>query len=62
MVRRGDGWVYRYGRELRPVRTAAVTVRFRRNDGTLGERLFTTWRTHHGPIVAARNGRWIAPR
>jgi acyl-homoserine-lactone acylase len=60
VVRRGGGWAYRYGGETRPVVTRTVTIRFRRPDGSMGERQFTTWRTHHGPIVAAKNGRWIA--
>ena len=58
--RRGNGYVYRYGSERRPVRREAVTLRFRRGDGSIGERRFATWRTHHGPIVRADNGRWIA--
>ncbi len=60
VVRRGGGWAYRYGGETRPVVARTVTIRFRRPNGSMGERQFTTWRTHHGPIVAARNGRWIA--
>lgn len=60
MVRRGSGWAYRYGGETRPAAARTVTIRLRQSDGSLGERRFTTWRTHHGPIVAAKNGRWIA--
>nr|WP_235515071.1 penicillin acylase family protein [Sphingomonas sp. Leaf25] len=60
VVRRGDGWAYRYGRETRPVVARTVTLRVRRRDGSLGDRQFITWRTHHGPIVAAKDGRWIA--
>ncbi|WBH17222.1 penicillin acylase family protein [Sphingomonas radiodurans] len=60
VVRRGNGWSYRFGREQRPLATQTVTLRFRRSDGGTGTRNFTTWRTHHGPIVAAKDGRWIA--
>lgn len=60
VVRAGKGWAYRYGKETRPVTARAVTLRFRKADGSTGERRFTTWRTHHGPIVAAKDGRWIA--
>jgi acyl-homoserine-lactone acylase len=35
-------------------------LRYRKSDGTLGERTFTTYRTHHGPVVAVKDGRWIA--
>ncbi|THD37312.1 MAG: acylase [Sphingomonas sp.] len=37
-----------------------VTIAFRRADGSLGERTFDTYRTKHGPIVAERNGKWLA--
>ena len=56
----GDGYVYAYGSASRAVTSERVTLRYRRADGSMGERGFTTWRTHHGPIVAARGGRWIA--
>ena len=60
-VARGpNGLTYRYGREFRPVKSRPVTLRFRQADGTMGERAFTTYRTHHGPIVAAKGGKWIA--
>jgi acyl-homoserine-lactone acylase len=60
-VVRGDtGYRYRYGRALRPVTTRVVTLRVRNADGTSGTRRFTTYRTHHGPIVASKAGRWIA--
>ncbi len=60
VTKRGEGYVYRYGTAERPVTSKTVTLRYRKPDGSLGERSFATWRTHHGPIVAAKNGRWIA--
>ncbi|MGU3316770.1 penicillin acylase family protein [Sphingomonas sp. M6A6_1c] len=60
IVRAGAGYAYRYGSDQRPVATRTVTLRYRRDDGTMGERRFTTYRTHHGPIVARKAGRWIA--
>jgi acyl-homoserine-lactone acylase len=60
VTRRPGGLFYRYGRESRPVLSQLVTLRFRRADGSMGERSFTTYRTHHGPVVAAKDGRWFA--
>ncbi len=60
IVQQGKGYAYRYGDALRPVTSKVVTLRFRKADGTMGQRSFTTWRTHHGPIVAMKDGRWIA--
>jgi acyl-homoserine-lactone acylase len=58
--RRGKGLCYRYGKECRAVALRPVTVRYRTGDGKIASREFTTWRTHHGPIVREANGRWIA--
>ncbi len=60
IVPQGNGFAYRYGAALKPVASKVITLRFRKPDGTMGERSFTTWRTHHGPIVAMKDGRWIA--
>ena len=37
-----------------------VAIRYRKPDGSLGERSFTTYATHHGPIVRREGGRWVA--
>ncbi len=58
--KKGDGYTYRYGTDERPVRAGAITLRYKKPDGTMGERSFTTYRTHHGPVVAIKDGRWIA--
>ena len=60
VTRAGTGWAYRHGRETRPVVARTVTIRVRQPDGRVAERRFVTWRTHHGPIVSAKDGRWIA--
>jgi acyl-homoserine-lactone acylase len=51
---------YRYGKALRPIVSSVVALKVRRNDGSLGERRFTIHKSHHGPIVAEREGKWIA--
>ena len=51
---------YRYGKELRPVTTKSVTLTLRAPDGTMRTRTFTTYATHHGPIVREQDGKWIA--
>ena len=60
VTKRGEGYVYRYGAEERPLTAATVTLNYRKPDGAVGARRFTTYRSHHGPIVARKNGRWIA--
>jgi acyl-homoserine-lactone acylase len=58
--RRGKKMFYRYGKKRRPVEASTVTLAYRLPDGGLGRRSFTTWRTHHGPIVRSEGGKWIA--
>ena len=51
---------YRYGSELRAVSQRQVTVPYRKSDGSMGQRSFTVYATHHGPIVSEKDGKWIA--
>ena len=59
---RGQGGkrTYRYGKTWRPMGIRPVSIRYRKSNGSMGERQFTTWRTHRGPIIRAENGHWIA--
>jgi len=59
VVERDDRLLYRYGAEERPVAVREVALRVRTDDG-LEERRFTTYRTHHGPVVRAADGRWVS--
>jgi acyl-homoserine-lactone acylase len=60
IVRNGDRVSYRYGGRLRPMRVSRVILRVRQPGGGFAVRSFTTYATHHGPVVAATSGRWIA--
>ena len=61
IVRKGNGYFYKYGTEERPVATRTITVPYRTADGT-ASRTFTVYRTHHGPIVRETGGTWVAAR
>ncbi len=60
VVTRGGRRFYRYGTALRTVATVPITLAYRAPDGSLKRRAITTFRTHHGPITHAEDGRWIA--
>ena len=60
IVETSKGPVYRYGAEMRPVTIKTITVPYRKADGSQGSKTFTTYATHHGPIVRAADGKWIA--
>jgi len=57
----GDA-TYLYGGTQRPVRSRTVTLRYRTPTGETRERQFKVLATHHGPIVRAEQGKWIAVR
>ncbi|MCY4264248.1 MAG: penicillin acylase family protein, partial [Gammaproteobacteria bacterium] len=54
-----DGYFYRFGDELRPLEQREVSVPFKDGD-TLKQREFTTYYSHHGPVVREQDGRWVA--
>ncbi|TNY27382.1 acylase [Fulvimonas soli] len=60
IVRKDGKLYYRYGRELRPVTVREIAVPYRAADGSMAQRRFTTYATHHGPVVRAADGKWIA--
>ncbi|AVT41538.1 penicillin acylase family protein [Plantactinospora sp. BB1] len=61
IVTRADGQrYYRYGNALRRVATKTITLSYRTADGGRAERTFTTFATHHGPVVREADGKWIA--
>jgi acyl-homoserine-lactone acylase len=60
IVERDGKRFYRYGSEERPVVVATITVPYRAADGTMASRRFTTYRTHHGPVVREAGGKWVA--
>jgi acyl-homoserine lactone acylase PvdQ len=52
--------MYRYGKKLRPVEVSKIRLKYLSGDGELGEKTYTTYRTHHGPITHLTDGRWTA--
>ena len=54
------GLFYRYGGRCARSAPRRSTLRVRQPDGSLAARRFTTYATHHGPIVRGDSDRWIA--
>jgi acyl-homoserine-lactone acylase len=61
IVRKGGRLYYRYGDEERPLVSWRIRVPYRTTGG-MAARTFTVYRTHHGPIVRAADGKWISVR
>ena len=54
-------YVYQFGTEKRPVVESEIEVRYRSGAG-MASRRFTVFRTHHGPVVRAQDGKWVSVR
>ena len=55
------GYVYKHGDATRPVSTETITLDYQTPNGP-ARKTFTTYHTHHGPIVRAIDGQWVAIR
>ncbi|HEY2323617.1 MAG TPA: penicillin acylase family protein [Thermoanaerobaculia bacterium] len=61
VTKKGNGFVYKYGKEERPVKSSTITVPYKTANG-MAKRVFTVYRTHHGPVVRSADGKWMSIR
>jgi len=59
--KRGDGYVYKYGSEWRPVTVSTIAVPYKTPNG-MTTKQFTVFKTHHGPVIREQGGKWVAIR
>ncbi|MEE2862650.1 MAG: penicillin acylase family protein [Gemmatimonadota bacterium] len=59
VVERDGQYFYIVDGKERPMQVREITVPFRTETG-MDSSSFTTFRTHHGPIVRAQDGKWVA--
>ncbi|GAA4016062.1 penicillin acylase family protein [Hymenobacter fastidiosus] len=62
-IEKKDGnLMYRYGKQQRPVQVGTVSLAYRKDNQML-RREFTTYRTHHGPVVGQKDDtHWVTVR
>lgn len=60
VVERQGKFFYKYGGKERALRAVPVTLPFKQPDGAMGSRTVTAYFSHHGPIVRAKDGKWVA--
>ncbi len=56
---KNNKYYYTYDNKERPVTEKKITIRYL-NEGELTAKTFTAYSTHHGPVMAKRNGKWIS--
>jgi len=52
---------YQYGQELRPLKAVDIALPYKTADG-MASKTVRVYYSHHGPIVRAKDGKWIAVR
>lgn len=58
-----DGKVfYQYDGKLRPMKAVPVTLPYKTASGGTASKTVTAYFTHHGPVVRAQDGKWVAVR
>jgi acyl-homoserine lactone acylase PvdQ len=61
IIKKNDRIFYEYDKAERPVTQQVIALRYKAGD-TVQTRTVTAYFTHHGPIMAKRNGQWISVR
>jgi acyl-homoserine lactone acylase PvdQ len=61
MKQNGAGWEYEYEGQTRPVKTKDLTVYYKK-DGAVQALPIKGYYTHHGPVMASRDGKWLSLR
>ncbi|MCW3117052.1 MAG: peptidase penicillin amidase [Chitinophagaceae bacterium] len=61
IVKKGNRFFYEYNKKLLPVKQKQITLHFKNKDA-LETKIITAYYTHHGPVMANRNGQWISVR
>ena len=59
IVKKDNHLFYEYDKELKPVAEKKITIYYKDGNG-LQSKTFTGYYTHHGPVMAVRNGKWIS--
>ena len=61
ITKRDGHFVYRYGGAQRPVLEEGTVIRYSLPRG-MSEKRFTIYRTQHGPVIRAQDGKWVTIR
>jgi acyl-homoserine-lactone acylase len=61
VVKKGEKFYYKYGKEEQPLEVKEIAVAYKTAEG-MAEKKFTVYRTEHGPIVRETDGKWVSIR
>ncbi|MFD2572146.1 penicillin acylase family protein [Spirosoma soli] len=58
IVKKGNTFYYKHGSGLKPVQVQKVSLPYVKA-GSILHKDFTIYRTHHGPVIGEKDGKWI---
>lgn len=61
VTKKGEGWTYEYNGKSLPVREQMISIKYKNGD-RLDTKKIKAFYTHHGPVMAQRDGRWTSLR
>jgi len=61
IVKKGDRYSYRYGGAERSVTAGTIIVPYKAGAG-MARKVFTVFRTHHGPVIRKAGDKWVSIR
>jgi acyl-homoserine-lactone acylase len=61
VTEKNGAYSYRYGTDERPVSISRIVVPYKTSTG-MAQKVFTVYRTQHGPVIRKANGKWISIR
>ncbi|MDZ7935590.1 MAG: penicillin acylase family protein [Emticicia sp.] len=59
ITKKGEKYFYEYDKQSKPVIEKKISINYKDGEA-LKTKIFTTYYTHHGPIMAKRNDQWIS--
>ncbi|MBB6005373.1 penicillin acylase family protein [Arcicella rosea] len=59
IIKKGEKYFYEYEGVLKPVSEKKITISYQ-SGNELKQKTFTTYFTHHGPIMAKRDDKWLS--
>ena len=62
ITKRDGVYYYQRGNAVHPVGVSHITVPYKTASGAMRRKVFTVYRTIHGPIIREANGKWISIR
>lgn len=59
IIQKKGKYVYEYDKKWQPVGEKMITLLYKTANG-IASKAFTTYYTHHGPVMAQRSGKWLS--